>query len=51
MREWVLDKSAYDLAERAPDFIDAILAGIVARPPRRTERALPRVRPRATSTA
>jgi TetR/AcrR family acrAB operon transcriptional repressor len=51
MREWVLDKSAYDLAERAPDFIDAILAGIVARPPRRTERVLPRVRPRATSTA
>lgn len=49
MREWVLDKSAYDLAERAPDFIDAILAGIVARPPRRVERVLPRVRPRAVA--
>jgi TetR/AcrR family acrAB operon transcriptional repressor len=49
MREWVLDKSAYDLAERAPDFVDAILAGILAKPPRRVERVLPRVRPRATS--
>jgi TetR/AcrR family acrAB operon transcriptional repressor len=51
MREWVLDKSAYDLAERAPDFVDAILAGIVAKPPRKTERVLPRVRPRAVSAA
>jgi TetR/AcrR family acrAB operon transcriptional repressor len=51
MREWVLDKSAYDLAERAPDFVDAILAGILAKPPRRVERVLPRVRPRATSEA
>jgi TetR/AcrR family acrAB operon transcriptional repressor len=49
MREWVLDKSAYDLAERAPDFVDAILAGILAKPPRRVDRVLPRVRPRATS--
>jgi TetR/AcrR family acrAB operon transcriptional repressor len=49
MREWVLDKSAYDLAARAPTFVDAILAGLVAHPPRRAERVLPRVRPRAAA--
>jgi TetR/AcrR family acrAB operon transcriptional repressor len=51
MREWVSDKSAYDLAARAPAFIDAILAGVVAHPPRRAERVRPRVRPRAPSPA
>ncbi len=51
MREWVLDKSAYDLEARAPAFIDAILAGLVAHPPRRVDRVLPRVRPRAASAA
>jgi TetR/AcrR family acrAB operon transcriptional repressor len=51
MREWVLDKAAYDLAARAPAFVDAIVAGLVASPPRRIERVLPRVRPRAASPA
>lgn len=51
MREWVSDKNAYDLAARAPAFIDAILAGVLAHPPRRIERVRPRVRPRATSPA
>ncbi|HEX8012714.1 MAG TPA: TetR family transcriptional regulator [Casimicrobiaceae bacterium] len=49
MREWVLDKAAYDLAARAPAFIDTLVAGLVSRPPRRAERVRPRVRPRATS--
>ncbi|HUH92418.1 MAG TPA: TetR family transcriptional regulator [Casimicrobiaceae bacterium] len=51
MREWVSDKGAYDLAARAPAFIEAILAGVVAHPPRRAERVRPRVRPRAPSPA
>jgi TetR/AcrR family acrAB operon transcriptional repressor len=51
MREWVLDKTVYDLAERAPAFVDAMMAGLVASPPRRVERVLPRVRPRAASAA
>jgi TetR/AcrR family transcriptional regulator, acrAB operon repressor len=51
MREWVLDKTAYDLAQRAPAFIDAIMAGLVANPPRKIERVLPRVRPRAATAA
>jgi TetR/AcrR family transcriptional regulator, acrAB operon repressor len=51
MREWVLDKSAYDLAARAPVFVDTLMAGILARPPRRAEKVLPKVRPRASSPA
>jgi TetR/AcrR family acrAB operon transcriptional repressor len=51
MREWVLDKDAYDLAAHAPRFVDVILAGLVASPPRRVERVRPRVRPRTVSTA
>ena len=51
MREWVLDKTAYDLAASAPAFIDTIMAGLLAHPPRRAERVLPRVRPRAASAA
>ncbi|HTS20470.1 MAG TPA: TetR family transcriptional regulator [Casimicrobiaceae bacterium] len=51
MREWVLDKTAYDLAARAPAFVDAIIGGLVAHSPRRAERVLPRVRPRAVSPA
>ena len=51
MREWVLDKTAYDLEASAPAFVDMIMAGLLARPPRRTERVLPRVRPRAASAA
>ncbi len=55
MREWVLDKSAYDLASCAPALIDALMAGLQARPPRRAEKGaekvLPKVRPRAPSPA
>ena len=51
MREWVLDKTAYDLEASAPAFVDMIMAGLLARPPRRAERVLPRVRPRAASAA
>ena len=51
MREWVLDKDAYDLAAQAPQFVDVILAGLLASPPRRVERVRPRVRPRTASVA
>lgn len=55
MREWVLDKSAYDLAQCAPSFIDSLMAGLQAHPPRRIDKAadkvLPKVRPRASSPA
>lgn len=47
MREWVLDKPAYDLGARAPCLVDTLLAGLVAHPPRRRPRVRPRVRPRA----
>ena len=47
LREWVLDKGAYDLAARAPSLVDTLLAGLVANPPRRSHRVRPRVRPRA----
>ena len=39
MHEWVLDPSAYDLAAAAPALIDAFLAGLATRPPRRAPRA------------
>ena len=48
MHEWVLDPSAYDLAAAAPALIDTYLAGLLARPPRRTARAMPRVRAKTT---
>jgi TetR/AcrR family acrAB operon transcriptional repressor len=51
MREWVLDKAAYDLAARAPALIDMIVAGLVANPPRHSGRIRPRVRPRAGAVA
>src|SRR2546428_11004317 len=35
MREWVLDKAAYDLAAQAPSLVDTIVAGLAANPPRR----------------
>ncbi len=44
MHEWVLDPAAYDLASAAPALIDAFLAGLAARPPRRAARGMPRVR-------
>jgi TetR/AcrR family acrAB operon transcriptional repressor len=51
MREWVLDKGAYDLAARAPHLVDTIIAGLAANPPRRASRVRPRVRPRAGNAA
>jgi TetR/AcrR family acrAB operon transcriptional repressor len=49
MREWVLDKTAYDLAARASSLVDTIVAGLAASPPRRHDRVRPRVRPRAAA--
>lgn len=49
MREWVLDRTAYDLAKVAPSLVECIIAGIVAHPPRRVERVRPHVRPRAAT--
>jgi len=48
MHQWVLDPSAYDLAFAAPALIDTFLAGLVAHPPRRPSRAMPRVRAKMT---
>jgi TetR/AcrR family acrAB operon transcriptional repressor len=44
MHQWVLDPSSYDLAAAAPALIDTYLAGLMARPPRRAVKAMPRVR-------
>jgi TetR/AcrR family transcriptional regulator, acrAB operon repressor len=44
MHEWVGNKAAYDLAAAAPAFIDMILAGLQADPPRRKGRVFRRVR-------
>lgn len=44
MREWILDREAYDLAAAAPEMVDCIIAGLVTRPPRRVAPVLPRVR-------
>ena len=49
MRDWVLDKSAYDLAAWAPSFVDTLMAGVLARPPRRAEKVRPKVRPRPST--
>ena len=51
MREWVIDRTAYDLANVAPSLVECIIAGIVAQPPRRVERVLPHVRPRSSTHA
>jgi TetR/AcrR family acrAB operon transcriptional repressor len=51
MREWVLDKGAYDLAARASSLVETIITGLAANPPRRTSRVRPRVRPRAGNAA
>ena len=51
MREWVIDRTAYDLANVAPSLVDCIIAGIVAQPPRRIERIRPHVRARTSSHA
>jgi TetR/AcrR family acrAB operon transcriptional repressor len=49
MREWVLNRQAYDLAKVAPALVACIVAGLVALPPRRPDRIRPHVRPRASS--
>ncbi len=49
MREWVIDRQAYDLAKVAPSLVECIISGIVAHPPRRVERVRPHVRPRAST--
>lgn len=51
MRQWVLDKDAYDLAARAPSLVDTIVAGLTANPPRRARQVRPHVRPRAGNAA
>lgn len=38
MHEWVQRPGAYDLAQAAPAMVDALLAGLVARPPLRAQR-------------
>jgi len=48
MHQWVLDPAAYDLAAAAPALIDTYLAGLLARPPRRMARTMPRVRAKTT---
>ncbi len=48
MHQWVLDPAAYDLAAAAPALIDTHLAGLLARPPRRAPRTMPRVRAKTT---
>ncbi|HYT96860.1 MAG TPA: TetR family transcriptional regulator C-terminal domain-containing protein, partial [Casimicrobiaceae bacterium] len=47
MREWVLEKDAYDLAAVAPALVDMTVAGLRNDPPRRANRVRPRVRPRS----
>jgi TetR/AcrR family acrAB operon transcriptional repressor len=42
MREWVMNREAYDLTSAAPDMADCIIAGLTARPPLRRERVRPR---------
>ena len=46
MREWVLEKNAYDLAAAAPALADMAVAGLQSAPPRHRGPVLPRVRPR-----
>jgi TetR/AcrR family acrAB operon transcriptional repressor len=51
MREWVADKSAYDLAAVAPAFVAMMVGGLCANPPRRAERVRPRLRARTIAPA
>jgi TetR/AcrR family acrAB operon transcriptional repressor len=45
MHEWVQAPKSYDLAQAAPAMIDVVLAGLVARPPRRARgKPVPRIR-------
>lgn len=51
MREWVLEKKAYDLGVVAPALVETIVAGLQSDPPRRPGRVRPRVRPRTCTTS
>ncbi len=51
MREWVMNRDAYDLESAAPSMVDCIVAGLTTRPPRRGERIRPRVRARPAARA
>jgi TetR/AcrR family transcriptional regulator, acrAB operon repressor len=51
MREWVMNRDAYDLESAAPSMVDCIVAGLTTRPPRRSERIRPRVRARPVQRA
>src|SRR5213079_3216841 len=42
MREWVLEKSAYDLAAVAPALVEMTVGGLRSDPPRRASRVRPR---------
>jgi len=50
MREWVLEKDAYDLAAVAPALVEMTVAGLQSDPPRRRN-VRPRVRPRNCASA
>jgi TetR/AcrR family acrAB operon transcriptional repressor len=50
MHEWVQQPVAYDLGKAAPAMIDALLAGLVARPPLRSTRGTARQLVAAKST-
>ena len=51
MREWVLDKRAFDLAAAAQPLVEMIVAGLRADPPRCADRVRPRVRPRTCASS
>jgi TetR/AcrR family acrAB operon transcriptional repressor len=54
MNNWVLDRTAYDLAAAAPALVDAFVAGLRAAPPRtaaRASRAAPASRAASTPRA
>ena len=51
MREWVLEKKAYDLGVVAPALVEMIVTGLQSDPPRRPGRVRPRVRPRTCTTS
>jgi TetR/AcrR family acrAB operon transcriptional repressor len=51
MREWVLEKNAYDLAAAAPALVEMTVAGLRNDPPRRAGRVRPRVRPRSCTAS
>ena len=51
MNNWVLDRTAYDLAAAAPALVDAFVAGLRAAPPRTAARGRIEALPRAASAS